>query len=231
MDRVKNYKRLAKEEARNMYLAWLRFCSYILKLKKLGLDMPGDIIEIQRDIKDKFKIMNNPKYRMEWTMESEKSIYYKLKDLNERIREESPSTRLELIVVGGSALLMQGIKSAATEGFDIITRISREIQELIGDSGLDVNSDSMDFANDFEEAEMFPLDEYSFSNIDVFTFDVPLLLKSKLHHSNSEKLLMLKIIFEEVLGEKYKIDDVKKYFEDHGIYLNDIEMKTLEKLI
>jgi hypothetical protein len=231
MDRVENYKRLAKEEAENMYWAWLRFCSYILKLKKLGLDMPNDILDIQKDIKNKFNTIRNPKYGKDWKMESKESIYYKLKDLNERIREKSPGARLELVVVGGSALLMQGIKSAATENFDIIARISRDTQELIGDSGLDINSDFMDFANDFEEAEMFLLDEYSFSNIDVFTFDVPLLLKSKLHHSNPEKLLMLKIIFEEVLGEKYKIDDVKKYFEDHGVYLNDIEMKTLEKLI
>ena len=87
---------------------------------------------------------------------------------------------LHLEIVGGAALLFNGITGYETADIDTIIRISDAVQEIIDDYCIDINNDACDYIDDYDDC--YWLEETSYSNISISYLSLGSAIKTKIKY-------------------------------------------------
>lgn len=155
---------------------------------------------------------------------SKENIYDSLAQINKVLSKKH--LFIDLKIVGGAALIFNGIKSIDTQDIDTITKLSQEIKDICSESSLDINDDVLDYINDFEDAEFIEDCDVNFSNISISYLDLPYVIKTKLkNYQDEDKVLKLAFLLEDELDVNLNVSDISNFLLDYGVEpdIHDIE--------
>jgi len=150
-------------------------------------------------------------------------IYDELSRLNKKLSERN--LFLNLSVVGGAALILNGIESISTVDIDTISSIEDEVYEVIKECSLDINNEALDYIYQYEDLE-FIKDTRSFSNIEIEYLCLGGVIATKIKHLDPFKLQGLRVLLEDELEIEMSVETIYKYvWNEFGICLDidDIE--------
>lgn len=151
-------------------------------------------------------------------------IYSELARLNKKLLQRGLYLRLS--VVGGAALIFNGIELISTSDIDTITTIEDEVMEVIEQCSLDINNEALDFISNYEDLE-FIQDTRSFSNIDIQYLCLGGVIASKMKHTDPYKLQGLRVLLEDELDVEMEAESIKMYMKNEfGIFLEDEDIET-----
>ena len=144
--------------------------------------------------------------------------YYRLEDIHEDLEYVNRILKrnnlfLNLRVVGGAALLFNGIHSYETEDIDTLSSIEEQVKEVLDDCSIDVNNDVLDYLEEFDDLD-FVKDDYEFYNISIEYLDLGGVIKTKMRHSDQDKLEAVAYVLEEELKIDMSPDSLFKWFRD-----------------
>lgn len=141
-------------------------------------------------------------------------IYYELTQINNILKAKQ--FYLDLKIVGGAALLFNGITAIETVDVDVINQISEEIKEICFDFSLDINDDALDYIHNFDNCE-FIEDNHLFSNITISYLTLGSTIKTKLKSCGEEdKLEKLAYLLEDILEVDMTVEGISSYLEELG---------------
>lgn len=162
---------------------------------------------------------------------SKEFIYDSLKRINRVLA--SRNLYMNLKVVGGAALIFNGIKSVDTRDVDTLIKLSQEIKDICSESSLDINDDVLDYIDNFENADFIEDTNKSFSNISILYLDLPYVVKTKLKNCQEEdKILKLAFLLRDELDVELTVDGISEFLIEYGVepdiydieeYLNALE--------
>jgi hypothetical protein len=137
---------------------------------------------------------------------------------------------LYLKVVGGAALIFNGIDAIATQDIDTITRLEGEIKEICMECSLDINDDALDYISNYEGLEFIHDGSNRFSNISISYLSLGGCIRTKMLDTNPEKLENLRFLLEEILHVEMTVDGIVGYMEELGesIAVQDVEIFLAE---
>ena len=142
-------------------------------------------------------------------------IYYALEMINRRLA--SRNLYLSLKIVGGDALIFNGIRSVETEDIDTINRLTEEIKEICLDCSLDINDDAIQYLNDYIDCEFIEDKEHTFSNIEISYLDLGGVIKTKVKNCQDEdKMYKLAFLIEKELKTNLTVDDISNLIIELG---------------
>lgn len=149
-------------------------------------------------------------------------IEYQLTKLNDKLTYYG--LHLDLTIVGGSALILNGINAIETEDIDTITRMTEEVKDIIDDLSLDINNDALDYIHNYMNKEFIDSD-LSMSNISVSYLNLPGVLITKMDYvDDPDKTLNLYYLFKQTFGIEMSIRGIEDFLDGYG-YICSIEDK------
>ncbi len=144
---------------------------------------------------------------------SKEHIYYELNKINSVLQNRN--LYLNLRIVGGAALLFNGISAVETVDIDVINYISDELKDICYDFSLDINDDALDYIDDFKDCEFIYDDRKQFSNITISYLPVGSVIKTKLKNYQDEyKAEKLLYLLEDVLDVEMTVEGIANYLEE-----------------
>lgn len=159
-------------------------------------------------------------------------IYDELSRLNRRL--QSADLYLNLQIVGGAALIFNGINSIETGDIDTITRLEYEIREICDECSLDINDEAIDYIKNYENCEFIHDEGHSFSNINIDYLNLGGVIKTKLKNCQDEdKIEKLRYLLEDEFEIEMSVEGISSYLkelgeipDEHDIkeFLNSLEM-------
>ena len=124
---------------------------------------------------------------------------------------------LDLKIVGGAALIFNGISSVETQDIDTIERISSEIKEICDEFSLDINTDAMDYIENYADCE-FIEDEYkTFSNIYITYLSLVDTIRTKLkNYQDEDKAEKLRYLLEDEFNVEMTVNGISEFIKEYG---------------
>ena len=149
------------------------------------------------------------------TLFYKEAIYTELENINKILAKRN--LYLNLKILGGAALIFNGITTVATDDIDTIRQISADVQEICDESSLDINTDAMDYIEDFVDSE-FVIDDYeTFSNIYIEYLSLIDTIRTKLKNCQDEdKAEKLRYLLEDEYEIEMTIDGISDFIKDYG---------------
>jgi len=123
----------------------------------------------------------------------------------------------DLTIVGGSALILNGINSIETIDIDTCNTLSREVKEIFEDCSVDINDDAREYESNYEGLDFIEPDWLQFSNITTRYLDIGGVVVTKMKDTNPDKLNNLAYVLNEELGVDLTVDSISKWFEDQNV--------------
>ena len=157
-------------------------------------------------------------------------IYDSLTRINKRLAKNN--LYLNLKIVGGAALIFNGINTIETNDIDTINRIEEEIKEICADCSLDINDDALDYIGNYNDCEFIYDNEKSFSNITIEYLSLGSCIKTKLKNCQDEdKMEKLIFLLEDTLRVDMTIEGISEYLSSLGEIPNEYDIEEFLKAI
>lgn len=124
---------------------------------------------------------------------------------------------LDLKIVGGAALIFNGITSVETQDIDTIERISYEIKEICDESSLDINTDAMDYIENYADCEFIEDSYKTFSNIFITYLSLVDTIRTKLkNYQDEDKAEKLRYLLEDEFNVEMTIEGISGFIKEYG---------------
>lgn len=157
-------------------------------------------------------------------------IQYELQRLNDRLKAKGLFLTLQL--VGGSALIMNGLTSYETEDMDTSIRIEAEIKEILDDLSIDINDDATDYADNYYDRNFLYEQDMHFSNIEIEYLDLPDTLLTKMQYiDDEEKMVSLGTLFEDELDSELDEDSIIQCLDEYGYSCSDEDILIIRDFL
>ena len=124
---------------------------------------------------------------------------------------------LDLKIVGGAALIFNGISSVETQDIDTIERISSEIKEICDESSLDINTDAIDYIENYANCEFIEDSYKTFSNIFITYLSLVDTIRTKLkNYQDEDKAEKLRYLLEDEFNVEMTIEGISEFIKEYG---------------
>lgn len=150
-------------------------------------------------------------------------IYYELGRVDKILKKNG--LYLNLKIVGGAALIFNGINCIETHDIDTIERIEYEVKEILADCSIDINDDVLDYIENFNDSSFIYDEENNFENITIYYLDLYDVIKTKMKDTNPDKLESLYYLLLDEFEVEMSVEGIYDWFEENGIRIDkeDIE--------
>lgn len=153
-------------------------------------------------------------------------IYDELYLVNKRLAKEG--LLLNLKIVGGAALIFNGISSIETNDIDTIHKIEPYIKDILEECSIDINDDAIEYIQNYEGLEFIRDTCRTFSNINIEYLDLAGVIKTKMLDTNTDKLQSLYYLLEEELEVEMTVEGICEYLKELG---EDIDPTDVENFL
>ena len=153
-------------------------------------------------------------------------IYDELYLVNKRLAKEG--LLLNLKIVGGAALIFNGISSIETNDIDTIHKIEPYIKDILEECSIDINDDAIEYIQNYEGLEFIRDTCRTFSNINIEYLDLAGVIKTKMLDTNTDKLQSLYYLLEEELEVEMTVAGICEYLKELG---EDIDPTDVENFL
>lgn len=148
------------------------------------------------------------------TLFYKEAIYTELENINKILAKRN--LYLSLKIVGGAALIFNGITSIETNDIDTIRQISADVQEICDESSLDINTDAIDYIENYIGSEFITDDYKTFSNIHIEYLSLIDTIRTKLKNCQDEdKAEKLRYLLEDEYEIEMTVDGISDFIEEH----------------
>lgn len=139
---------------------------------------------------------------------------------------------LNLKIVGGAALIFNGITSVETQDIDTIERISSEIKEICDESSLDINTDAMDYIENYVDCEFIEDSCKTFSNIFITYLSLVDTIRTKLkNYQDEDKAEKLRYLLEDEFNVEMTIEGISEFIKEYGGEPNKYDIEEFLRYI
>lgn len=157
-------------------------------------------------------------------------IYDELYRVNKKLKDNN--LNLNLKIVGGSALIFNGIYSIETNDIDTISRLEDEVREICEDCSIDINDDALDYIQNYEGCEFIRDEGHPFSNITISYLTIGSTIKTKLKNCQDEdKAEKLVYLLEEEFEVDMSLEGISKFLKDFGETPDEFDIQEFLNLI
>lgn len=140
-------------------------------------------------------------------------VLAQLEELNQRLAKDN--LVLDLQVVGGAALLFNGLTFIESDDIDSMLPISGEVRRQVDAVGIDINDDANDYLDDYKDYSFLEFEERYFSNIHITYLELAGVLATKMQYLDiDDKVIALYDMMSEDFGIEMTVNGICSYMED-----------------